>query len=115
MSSPADPDYFFVQYTEIGLAPHPETCASGECGIRRPPVPLAGRTAPAKRQPQTERRWGAKPMKQELRTILIVVSATLAALVFHHVAEQAQVLAGEILWPGNVELPPVVEGLPAFE
>src|SRR4051794_20130523 len=34
MSSPADPDYFFVQYTEIGLASHPETCASGECGLK---------------------------------------------------------------------------------
>ena len=58
---------------------------------------------------------GAKPMKQELRTILIVVSATLAALVFHHATEQAQVLAAELLWPGSVELPPVIEGLPAFE
>ena len=54
-------------------------------------------------------------MKQELCTILIVVSATLAALVFHHATEQAQVLAAELLWPGSVELPPVIEGLPAFE
>src|SRR4051794_6190873 len=32
-SSPAAADYSFVQYTEIGLAPHPATCASGECGL----------------------------------------------------------------------------------
>ena len=54
-------------------------------------------------------------MKQELRTILIVVSATLAAPLFHHLTEQAQALPGEILWPGSVELPPGIEGLPAFE
>src|SRR5918994_943021 len=30
MSSPALAVYSFVQYTEIGLAPHPATCASGE-------------------------------------------------------------------------------------
>src|SRR5829696_6095069 len=33
ISSPALAVYSFVQYTEIGLAPHPATCASGECGI----------------------------------------------------------------------------------
>src|SRR5215207_2141846 len=33
ISSPALAVYSFVQYTEIGLAPHPATCASGECGL----------------------------------------------------------------------------------
>src|SRR5215207_5250655 len=34
ISSPALAVYSFVQYTEIGLAPHPATCASGECGLK---------------------------------------------------------------------------------
>src|SRR3954471_18501131 len=34
-SSPADHDYSFVQYTKIGLASRPATCASGEYGLHR--------------------------------------------------------------------------------
>ena len=33
-------------------------------------------------------------MSQEIKTILIAVSATLAALLVHHLAEQAQASAG---------------------
>jgi hypothetical protein len=42
-------------------------------------------------------------------------STAFRALIFHHAAEQAQAIAAELLWPGSVELPPVIERLPAFE
>ncbi len=41
----------------------------------------------------------ADRLKQEIRTILIVVSAVLAALVVHHLAVQPQALAGPITLP----------------
>jgi len=44
-------------------------------------------------------------MKQELRTILIVVNATLAALFVHYLAEQTEATAGEIVRP-------IMEGSP---
>ena len=47
-------------------------------------------------------------MRQVIKTMLIVVSATLVVLVVHHVAEQAQAFAGEIVWPAFIQAP----GLP---
>ncbi len=42
-------------------------------------------------------------MIRELKTIAIVVSATLAALFVHHVIEQAQARAGEVTLPQVVQ------------
>ena len=44
-------------------------------------------------------RLGISGMSQEIKTILIVVSATLAALFVHHSLEQAQASAGTIICP----------------
>jgi len=57
MSRPAAADYSFVQYTEIGLALHPPTCASGECGLRTAQLPeRCGRGDPGKRH-RARTRW----------------------------------------------------------
>jgi hypothetical protein len=42
-------------------------------------------------------------MIQELKTILIVVSATLAALVVHHALEQAQAAAATVSVPALLQ------------
>lgn len=51
-------------------------------------------------------------MRQEIKIILIVVSATLAALFVHHSLEQAQASAGTIAWP---KLPDADFTLPTFD
>ena len=54
-------------------------------------------------------------MIQELKTIVIVVSATLAALFVHHALEQAQASAGEIVSPKAIAVPVVEDAIPIFE
>jgi hypothetical protein len=51
-------------------------------------------------------------MKQEFKTILIVVSATLAALLVHHVAEQAQASAGMV---ASSKPPDPADAIPFFQ
>ena len=51
-------------------------------------------------------------MSQEIKTMLIVVSATLAALLVHHALEQAQASAGPIV---SSKLPDPEFPLPTFE
>ena len=51
-------------------------------------------------------------MMQELKTILIVVSATLAALFAHQLIEQSQATAGTVVWPS---IPAAVDEIPTFE
>jgi len=51
-------------------------------------------------------------MRQEIKTILIVVSATLAALFVHHSLEQAQASAGTIILP---KLPDQDFTLPTYD
>ena len=51
-------------------------------------------------------------MSQEIKTMLIVVSATLAAFFVHHALEQAQASAGPIV---SSKLPDLEFPLPTFE
>jgi hypothetical protein len=51
-------------------------------------------------------------MIQELRTIVIVVSATLAALFVHHALEQAEALAATISRPA---LQAEADAIPVFQ
>ena len=51
-------------------------------------------------------------MSQEIKTVLIAISATLAALLAHHALEQAQASAGPIV---SSKLPDLEFPLPTFE
>jgi len=51
-------------------------------------------------------------MSQEIKTMLIAVSATLAALLVHHALEQAQASAGPIV---SSKLPDPEFPLPTFQ
>ena len=55
---------------------------------------------------------GAQRLSQEIKAILIVVSATLAALLVHHVAEQAQVSASSA---APSKLPDRSDAIPFFQ
>ena len=51
-------------------------------------------------------------MSQEIKTLLIVVSATLAALVVHHALEQAQASARPFV---SSKLPDLGDPIPIFQ
>jgi hypothetical protein len=55
---------------------------------------------------------GAQRLSQEIKAILIVVSATLAALLVHHVAEQAQASAGMV---ASSKPPDPADAIPFFQ
>jgi hypothetical protein len=51
-------------------------------------------------------------MSQEIKTVLIAISATLAALVVHHSLEQAQASARPVVWSAPQD---PIDAIPLFE
>jgi len=51
-------------------------------------------------------------MSQEIKTILIAISATMAALYVHHALEQAQASARPFV---SAKLPEVADAIPIFQ
>ncbi len=51
-------------------------------------------------------------MSQEIKTVLIAITATMAALYVHHALEQAQAVARPFV---SLKLPEVADTLPIFQ